>query len=305
VLKRTRSNGTDQSKKLGLAREFKFYEYMKSSAGEGPLAKLALYLPGIMYVGGAMETGRKDILMQDLTSAVQSGYFFGPFSPLNWGKDLAVLTRGWDEGGGVDAASVTILAFTAAASLHAPFWNKYEDLKQFSWLKCVHVDEALWIESQQQAASAWEAERAKPVSSIDWHPQLVACLEASLARARVSTGGWATFQTELKTRPLTLVHGDFHPGNMMLARDASSLRLYLLDWEVVDLAANFINSCVCARLLNRTGSRCWQRTPRARTVPHLARVASSARGSVATRCRALLQLHRCCQPLHCGLHVAG
>jgi hypothetical protein len=236
-LKRTRSNGADQSKQLGLAREFKFYEHAKHAAGSGPLAQLSAYLPRIIYAGGSMESGLKDILMQDLTSAVQSGYFFGPFSPLNWGKDLPTLTRGWDVELGLDAASVTALAFSAAASAHAPFWNKYEDLKQLPWLKCVHVDQSLWVESQQQAAAAWQAERAKPVGSIDWDPQLVACLEASLARARPEADGWTTFQSELKTRPLTLVHGDFHPGNMMISRDGSECRLFLLDWEVVGVGS--------------------------------------------------------------------
>lgn len=184
-----------------------------------------------------MESGLKDILMQDLTSAVQSGYFFGPFSPLNWGKDLPTLMRGWDVDIGLNAASVTTLAFAAAAAAHAPFWNKYEELKHLPWLKCVHIDKSLWMESQHQAAAAWAAERAKPVGSIEWDPQLVACLEASLARAGSDAGGWETFQTELKTRPLTLVHGDFHPGNMMIARDGSECRLHLLDWEVVGVGS--------------------------------------------------------------------
>lgn len=39
-----------------------------------------------------METGEKIIIMEDLSlKGIQSGYFFGPGSPLNWGKDLTVL----------------------------------------------------------------------------------------------------------------------------------------------------------------------------------------------------------------------
>jgi hypothetical protein len=184
-----------------------------------------------------MESGMKDILMQDLSSAVQSGYFFGPFSPHNWDKDLSALTRGWDVEAGLNAASVTSLAFAAAASTHAPMWNNHADLDHLPWLKRVHVDQSLWLESQQQAAAAWAAERSKPVSSIVWHPQLVACLEASLARARADAGGWEAFQTEVKTRPLTLVHGDFHPANMMVAREGAACRLFLLDWEVVGVGS--------------------------------------------------------------------
>jgi hypothetical protein len=194
-------------------------------------------LPRIIYAGGSMDTGLKDILMQDLSSAVQSGYFFGPFSPHNWGKDLPSLMRGWDVEAGLNAASVTTLAFTAAASAHASFWQKHDELAHLPWLKTVHTDRDLWIKSQQQAYAAWQEERAKPVGCIEWHPQLVACLEASLARARAECGGWEAFQEELKTRPLTLVHGDFHPGNMMIARDGGDCSLFLLDWEVVGVGS--------------------------------------------------------------------
>ncbi len=259
VLKRTRSNGAAKSQQLGLAREFKFYEHTKAAAGTDALAPLAAYLPQIVYSGGSMESGLKDILMQDLTSAVQSGYFFGPFSPHNWNKDLAALMRGWDAEAGLDAASVTALAFTAAASVHAPLWNKHDDLQHLPWLKCVHIDRALWLESQQQAASAWAAERARPVGSIEWHPLLVACLDASLSRARAEAGGWEAFQAELKTRPLTLVHGDFHPGNMMIAREAAGCRLFLLDWEVVGVGSGpqELGQCAChSAYVNQSDTLC-------------------------------------------------
>ena len=172
VLKRTRSNGAAKSQQLGLAREFKFYEHAKDAAGTDPLAQLATYLPRIIYTGGSMETGLKDILMQDLTSAVQSGYFFGPFSPLNWNKDLSALMRGWDVEAGLDASSVTNLAFAAAASVHAPLWNNHEGLKHLTWLKCVHTDQALWLESQQQAASAWTGGILSKVMRSNFDPNI-------------------------------------------------------------------------------------------------------------------------------------
>jgi hypothetical protein len=37
---------------------------MKDAAGSGALAPLAPYLPRIIYAGGSMDTGLKDILMQ-------------------------------------------------------------------------------------------------------------------------------------------------------------------------------------------------------------------------------------------------
>lgn len=224
--------------------------------------------------------------MQDLSSAVQSGYFFGPFSPHNWGKDLPSLMRGWDVEAGLTAASVTTLAFAAAASAHAPFWQKHDELAHLPWLKTVHTDRDLWIKSQQQADAAWQEERAKAVGCIEWHPQLVACLEASLSRARAACGGWEAFQAELKTRPLTLVHGDFHPGNMMIAREGGDCSLFLLDWEVVGVGSGpqelgqYVYRrvlCVCHREYVTLGQ-----------VPHIACVASNARRLLAARCGGVL-----------------
>ena len=71
MLKRTRSDGGSQSKELGLAREFKFYEHAADASGTGTLSQLASCLPRIIYAGGSMDTGLKDILMQDLSAAVQ------------------------------------------------------------------------------------------------------------------------------------------------------------------------------------------------------------------------------------------
>ena len=300
VLKRTRSNGAAKSQQLGLAREFKFYEHTKAAAGSDALAPLAAYLPSIVYSGGSMESGLKDILMQDLTSAVQSGYFFGPFSPHNWNKDLATLMRGWDTEAGLDAASVTALAFTAAANVHAPLWNRHDDLQHLPWLKCVHVDRVLWLESQQQAAAAWEAERSKPVGSIDWHPLLVACLDASLSRARAEAGGWEAFQTELKTRPLTLVHGDFHPGNMMIAREASGCRLFLLDWEVVGVGSG-------PQELGQyvAGPSCANQIDAFLQVSHFARITPNPGGNLAGSRGGLLRASTGTEPRRCRQHDAG
>ena len=43
-------------------------------------------------------------------------------------------------------------------------------------------------------------------------------LNKSPERASPERGGWAAYQAELAAQPFTLVHGDFHPANMLVAR---------------------------------------------------------------------------------------
>ena len=48
---------------------------------------------------------------------------------------------------------------------------------------------------------------------------------------------WENFQkaTEEETLPITFVHGDFHPGNIMWLPNDPKCRVRFLDWEVVGL----------------------------------------------------------------------
>jgi len=49
-------------------------------------------------------------------------------------------------------------------------------------------------------------------SKVVWDAHLLSCLEASLAKV-----SWESYQAEINdpSRPWTLVHGDFHPANML------------------------------------------------------------------------------------------
>lgn len=71
---------TAQSKTYRLAREALFYQNMANN--------LKVKIPKVYYAFGDMETGVKVIIMQDMSSFIQAGYFFGPGNPTNWGKDL-------------------------------------------------------------------------------------------------------------------------------------------------------------------------------------------------------------------------
>ena len=75
-----------QSSNLGQPRESIFYETFSHQ-----LTKRGVSIPKVLYCYGDMVTGEKEIIMEDLSNCIQSGYFYGPFTPLNWGKDLPAL----------------------------------------------------------------------------------------------------------------------------------------------------------------------------------------------------------------------
>ena len=77
-----------------------------------------------------MSTGDVIIIQQDLSDWVQSGYFFGPGSPLNWGKDLQALTAGCASG----VVEISRRAFLIAADFHSLNWGK-KSLLDLPWLQ--------------------------------------------------------------------------------------------------------------------------------------------------------------------------
>ena len=133
VIKTTKESSVVNSQSLGLAREGLFY------ASLAPLINSAVpnILPRVYYSLGDMATGKKLIVMEDLTDlkAIQAGYFFGSGSPHNWGKDLDSLTKHvyFD---GSSAVQVSRMAFKIAAKFHGIFWMDSTLIKQEnSWLR--------------------------------------------------------------------------------------------------------------------------------------------------------------------------
>jgi aminoglycoside phosphotransferase (APT) family kinase protein len=124
--------------------------------------------------------------------------------------------------------------------MHAPYWNDNEKLVHLSWLRGVGwlngEDEESWVAYQKRGADCWETAKSKNLaeSGVNWDPNVIACLDASIAKATPEAGGWATYQAEIKTRPQTLSHGDFHPANMMIANGE---RLIMLDFEQVGVGS--------------------------------------------------------------------
>jgi aminoglycoside phosphotransferase (APT) family kinase protein len=243
VLKTTKPGAESEAKAsgMGLPREALFLRYLTAST-DAVWADVKAVVPVIAFADGSMSSGKKAIVMERVDGA-QAGYFFGPASPLNWGKDLAAETAGV----AATEADVVQAAARIAAELHAPWFGRTEALL------AVHDDVATWLRGSawlngggeegwaglmQFAEGSWSGARAKALDGTDgvtWPAGLTAMLDASFTRAT-----WADFQRDVaegtaRRRLTTLVHGDFHPANMMVKRSDSSI--VLLDWEQVGVGS--------------------------------------------------------------------
>ena len=203
---------------LGLAREALFY-------ADGSLGPAVACAPRAYVAAGDMVTGAKAMLLAR-APGTQAGYFFGPGSPHNHRPDLPELAG---REGAPTADDVTRAAFAVAAAMHAHFWRdprllSKAFLRGSDWRQGRGEDG--WRAAQRVAVDAWARASGGAVVAA-WDPRLVALVDASLAAM-----DWEAYQAEQARAPWTLVHGDFHPANMMYA---SGGRLSLLDWEVVGL----------------------------------------------------------------------
>ncbi|XP_065177867.1 uncharacterized protein LOC135808577 [Sycon ciliatum] len=228
------------SRVIGLAREAVFFSSIAKDFHQ------CIGLPKVYYSEGDVVTGRKVIIMEELSNVTQSGYFFGPGSPLNRDKDLSALV---ENAGSPPLKDVIKATFASAARLHAKYWMD-ESLLEHSWLRGAawlqDSGKEQWKGSQQVAADSWKKFQDKlergEKCTVDWPDDLRAIVSASVSKI-----SWETFST--CGRPWTLVHGDFHPANMMWCHDALSSRpggtadgegkrkVVLLDWELVGLGS--------------------------------------------------------------------
>eukprot|EP01033_Poteriospumella_lacustris_P012888 gene12888-9219_t len=228
------------SKDMGLAREAYFYRDLSSV-----LRAQGVLSPLLTGAEGDMETGRFQILMEDLSqTAVQSGYFFGPGSPHNWGKDLTALTSA--AASGTTLRDVSLDCFVQMARMHRFYWKKTE-LWGNSWLRgssyFVGEGKSIWEGEQDRTNKAWEKckqQMADGTSQIRFNEHLVQCIDASVAKL-----DWEQFLEERQQGPWTLVHGDMHPANIMWdytrasAVEGAAVRgtSVFVDWQVVGIGS--------------------------------------------------------------------
>ena len=243
IIKCTSENGMETSKVVGLPREAHFYPTFSDQFKEENIA-----IPHVLFASGDMTTGFKVMLMEDLSSfSVQSGYFFGTGTPLNWGLDLPSLTARAPNGAHLSAVDIAKSTFVEIAKIHRMYW-KDTNLLNHVFLRNqdrMHGEgRDGWEGAQNFAKSNWIAtlvrvSEGKSIVVID--ENLKACMEAAFAKV-----DWENFQDFLKTRPWTLVHGDLHPANTMWVWSVDQLPVtqqygqgkpMIIDWEMVGLGS--------------------------------------------------------------------
>ena len=182
-----------------------------------------------------MDTGVKLLLLEDLSDCIQSGYFFGSHSPLNWGKDLDLLTSSATN---ITNNDIISNVFSVASKMHAKYWNSKE-LGDITFLRCNDWqkgdNEKGWAASQAMSVNSWTTIKTTFTNgnpTIEWDPELVRIIDASLNKI-----SWKEFSTRklAMTDAYTLVHGDFHPGNMMYR--PTTKEIAIVDWEQVGIGS--------------------------------------------------------------------
>lgn len=215
------------SKDFGHPRECLFYEKFADT--------LDVTTPKAYFTNGNMDTGVKLLLLEDLSDCIQSGYFFGNHSPLNWGKDLEALTS---PAPGVTMEDIISIVFSEAANIHAKYWNDKE-LGNLSFLRCSDwqkgTNEVGWAAAHAMSVKAWTEIKStidEGKAVLEWDMELVHIIQASLNKI-----SWKEFSARKQSNAdaFTLVHGDFHPGNMMYR--PSTKEIAIVDWEQVGIGS--------------------------------------------------------------------
>lgn len=243
IVKRTKPEAVASSVSLGISREADFFSYY------APLVDPETHFLPKVYFSAVEASGYKVVIMEDLTlrNGVQSGYFFGNHSIINHGKDLAALTKRFTDAG-VTERDIVMRAFDAAAKLHGRFWMDASllgaehgaFLRASSWIQ--GKDEASFNGIAGWAIAAWKAFLEKnaaadpPIVKMDERVKILVEHAAAQVDFKAYEGLW---KAEGRL-PWTLVHGDFHPANMMVvdAKEGGvAFDLALLDFEAVGVGS--------------------------------------------------------------------
>lgn len=220
------------SKLIGCSREAFFYN--------SDLSKEVNYLlPEMVYAYGDAATGEKYLFMEDLSRGVQSGFLFGPSSPNNWAKQQAGELVKINEnflGGEVTLEAMCEAIVRGTARLHAAYWQK-RDLLDLEWLRGTQWwqrdNEVAWAAAMGGATSNW----SKAQETVAQHPEVWEADLVALVNASFNKATFPAYLELTKTSAWSLVHGDFHPANVMWMGEKGAkpnLRdVKLVDWEMV------------------------------------------------------------------------
>lgn len=133
-------------------------------------------------------------------------------------------------------------AIRTMAALHERFWDLSDDLSVYSWLtRPLSNDFEIYVLAAVTAMEKMMVDNR--------HQLLTGSLEALTGLGQLLSQVEAVAQ-KLRAQPPTLVHGDFHPGNLLLQIEDE---VFVFDWQlagvgpgVLDLVT-FVNACFWER----------------------------------------------------------
>ncbi len=139
-------------------------------------------------------------------------------------EDMSECRVGDSLGGSWRGAEDVELAVRYLAPFHARWWDS-EQLRDLSWLDYPGTSGFDAFLQQAHGALAAALPRAREIFGDDF-PQSLAALSERL----VTSFEW--FAAETVSGPLTLVHGDFHPGQIFFPSGGGG-RFAVFDWQTV------------------------------------------------------------------------
>ncbi len=277
VLKRTRPTQEAKlhSKKLGLYREGTFYGTIgpwvqerldkipckgttsKNDTTNDPQpSKKMSFIPKALFAASDAETGQKAMVLEYYQNSIEAGIFF-PHSIHNAFRKCDTENSST----AINEKSITLEATRIAASIHGTFYRDRtllesaeisSKLRMADWLQ--GLNKHSFLASQQEVCDTWARSKEQWENGqffngeVTMERSFVDVMDASCKLALdfdAFVQKWNVNDEDdngAKTIGWSLVHSDYHPGNLLCIdtnckNSNETPQLVLLDWEVVGVGS--------------------------------------------------------------------
>lgn len=138
-------------------------------------------------------------------------------------------------------------AIKGAASLHAVFYGKEDELRDLPWIGRPHT-----LESMTEMIPLWDA---LGVHAAEEFPEWVNQRDLGLVRELVRD--IPLWWPEIEQQPRTLIHNDFNPRNLCLRTTQDGFKLCAYDWELatIQLPQHDVAELLCFVLTPETSEQ--------------------------------------------------